>query len=235
MLNALEIFPNKIIDCTIGQVSGAYCDGRIDRQQALLISYHIAKYKNKKDMNQFDESFNEDLNQLCEILKNIVNGDNLTIRNFNEKSRLNSELNYGSSQYFKNTLSDSNHFNKSFDSVTPNTLLVTISPDEFKKPNINIKNIISFSKENEISLKNILSAIGQIYCIGLSPKFQKLFNPVTYPVCRGTPSISPLIVWDHSKDWFIPLYPKHLNINNDIVASVSNNPKTSVNIQTMKQ
>ncbi|PSN47305.1 Fatty acid synthase [Blattella germanica] len=37
---------------------------------------------------------------------------------------------------------------------------------------------------------------------GLSPQVKELYPPVQLPVSRGTPSISPLIQWDHSEDYF---------------------------------
>lgn len=32
----------------------------------------------------------------------------------------------------------------------------------------------------------------------------KLLSPVTFPVPRGTPMISPLVAWDHSASWVVP-------------------------------
>lgn len=32
----------------------------------------------------------------------------------------------------------------------------------------------------------------------------RLYPAVSFPVSRGTQMISPLILWDHSNDWFIP-------------------------------
>lgn len=32
----------------------------------------------------------------------------------------------------------------------------------------------------------------------------KLYPPVSYPVSRGTPMISPLIKWKHERDWHVP-------------------------------
>lgn len=32
---------------------------------------------------------------------------------------------------------------------------------------------------------------------------EKLYPAVQFPVSRGTPTISPLVRWDHTEDWFI--------------------------------
>ena len=60
----------------------------------------------------------------------------------------------------------------------------------------------------------ILSSIGHLYQLGFNPDISKLYPQVSYPVSRGTPSLSPLIKWDHSDDWFVPLYPDYFNPSN---------------------
>ena len=39
---------------------------------------------------------------------------------------------------------------------------------------------------------------------GMDLKPLGIFPPVSYPVSRGTPMISPLIKWDHSQSWNVP-------------------------------
>ncbi|XP_011685782.1 PREDICTED: fatty acid synthase-like [Wasmannia auropunctata] len=50
----------------------------------------------------------------------------------------------------------------------------------------------------------IFQGIGKLYNCGLQPKIANLYPPVTLPVSRGTPMISPSIRWNHSEDWFVP-------------------------------
>ena len=70
----------------------------------------------------------------------------------------------------------------------------------------------------------ILSAIGTLYCLGHNPNFNALYPSVTYPVKRGTQSISPLIGWDHSSEWFVPLYPDYFepSVPNKVIVDYSN-------------
>lgn len=35
------------------------------------------------------------------------------------------------------------------------------------------------------------------------PQVSKLYPPVQFPVSKGTPSISPLVRWDYSQDWYV--------------------------------
>jgi hypothetical protein len=38
---------------------------------------------------------------------------------------------------------------------------------------------------------------------GPVPQVSKLYPAVQFPVSRGTPSISPLVSWNHTDDWHI--------------------------------
>lgn len=41
---------------------------------------------------------------------------------------------------------------------------------------------------------------------GFAIDLQNLYPKINYPVSRGTPTISPLIKWNHSEDWFVAFY-----------------------------
>lgn len=34
-------------------------------------------------------------------------------------------------------------------------------------------------------------------------KLENLYPPINYPVSRGTPSLQPLVEWDHTDDWTV--------------------------------
>lgn len=43
----------------------------------------------------------------------------------------------------------------------------------------------------------------RLYELGWNPDLGNLYPEVKFPVSRGTPMISPLIKWEHEKDWFV--------------------------------
>lgn len=43
----------------------------------------------------------------------------------------------------------------------------------------------------------------RIFNAGVQPKVAKLYQPITYPVSRGTPMINSMIQWDHSMEWAV--------------------------------
>jgi len=64
-------------------------------------------------------------------------------------------------------------------------------------------------------LDHLFMSIGKLYESGYNPQIEKLYPKVQYPVPRGTPFLSPLIKWDHSKSWLVS---KQINlISNGII------------------
>lgn len=49
-----------------------------------------------------------------------------------------------------------------------------------------------------------------MYTAGLDPDIEKLYSSVTFPVPRNTPTISPLIKWNHSETWSVYKWDKDL-------------------------
>lgn len=40
-----------------------------------------------------------------------------------------------------------------------------------------------------------------MYCNGLNPNIEMLYNPVSYPVASGTPPLHTLCSWNHEEIW----------------------------------
>ncbi|NEU32754.1 acyltransferase domain-containing protein, partial [bacterium LRH843] len=53
------------------------------------------------------------------------------------------------------------------------------------------------------NLSFLLSSIGKAFNAGTQPNVGKLYNPVKFPVSRGTPMIQSMIKWDHSTEWSV--------------------------------
>lgn len=77
--------------------------------------------------------------------------------------------------------------------------------------NNNIKRSSLFSVQNgqksfkdmEFISNNVkfLESIASLYLHGHNPQLARLYPKVNYPVSTNTPMISPLLKWDHQKDW----------------------------------
>ncbi|XP_043498564.1 fatty acid synthase-like isoform X2 [Polistes fuscatus] len=83
--------------------------------------------------------------------------------------------------------------------ISPHGLLQAILRKSLDSGCINLSLTKRGYKDNAIF---ILSTLGKLYNLGFPITPGKLYPRVPYPVSRETPSISPLVRWEHSSDWF---------------------------------
>ncbi|XP_066991032.2 fatty acid synthase [Anabrus simplex] len=67
-------------------------------------------------------------------------------------------------------------------------------------------NCISVQTRRQPALTTLMTSLGQLYCSGVSLKVSNLYAAPQFPVPAGTPMISPLIRWDHSREWTVPRF-----------------------------
>ncbi len=95
-------------------------------------------------------------------------------------------------------------FQEAMQKIPSNSTIVEISPNIIQEK---IMKYMSGSNLNYIAVngdsKNLLTGIGKLYEYGFNPQIKELYPKVQFPVPRGTPFISPLIKWDHSKKWWV--------------------------------
>ena len=125
-----------------------------------------------------------------------------------------------STQYFENNFVSPVLFHSALQHVPRNAIVVEVGPHSmFKKMIVeNVGQGIQYiplmkRNNNEGNVNMILWAIGRLYQLGLNPDICKLYPRVSYPVRRGTQSISSLIKWDQSDNWFVAKYPKYFKPN----------------------
>ncbi|KAB0791247.1 hypothetical protein PPYR_03047 [Photinus pyralis] len=53
--------------------------------------------------------------------------------------------------------------------------------------------------------QHFLVTLGKLYERGYNAKISELYPPISWPISARTPSISPLIKWNHEDDWFVAL------------------------------
>lgn len=90
--------------------------------------------------------------------------------------------------------------------VPDNSVVIEIAPHSLLqailKPSVGSKcTHVGLVRRNQSTVSNLLSSIGKLFNAGLQPKLENLYPPISYPVSRGTPSLQPLVEWDHSVDW----------------------------------
>ncbi|KAG7203848.1 hypothetical protein KM043_017902 [Ampulex compressa] len=93
--------------------------------------------------------------------------------------------------------------------IAPHGLLQAILRRSMPSTVTNVPLMLRDHKDNS---RFFLQALGKLYNSGVQLQLAKLYPRINYPVSRGTPTISPLIKWVHTEDWFVASYEKEGNI-----------------------
>ncbi|KYN04772.1 Fatty acid synthase [Cyphomyrmex costatus] len=99
-------------------------------------------------------------------------------------------------------------FHQTTDLIPRNAVVIEIAPDDVLQHVLseslhpNVTNLV-LTRSTTQNVDIFLQGIGKLYNCGLQPQIAKLYQPVQFPVSRGTPMISPSIRWDHSENWYV--------------------------------
>ncbi|XP_006825595.1 fatty acid synthase-like [Saccoglossus kowalevskii] len=117
---------------------------------------------------------------------------------------------YSSADYHVNNLVNPVLFQEALSHVPYNAITIEVSPHcllqaILKRSLSSNCAFIGLMKRNcPNNLEFFLSNTGKCYLNGMTLNINKLFPDVQYPVMRNTPSIAPLIHWDHTQQWYVP-------------------------------
>nr|XP_050846949.1 fatty acid synthase-like isoform X1 [Vespula vulgaris] len=123
-----------------------------------------------------------------------------------------SSTQYSFPEYLTNNLLKPVLFAQTLNLIPNNAVTIEITPDSqvheilSKSLQKTVMNIALTQKDHKDNVKVFLEGLGKLYNVGSQLDLAKLYPPVEYPVCRGTPMISPLIRWEHSNSWFTVNY-----------------------------
>ncbi|EDW67835.2 fatty acid synthase [Drosophila virilis] len=116
-----------------------------------------------------------------------------------------------SAEYHTNNLLNSVLFEETFALLPKNALTIEIAPHGLlgailKRSMPNGIHIPLTHRGNKNNALFFMTALGKLYQNGVMVPVANLYPKVQFPVSRSTPSISSLIRWDHSEDWFVTKY-----------------------------
>ncbi|XP_070581121.1 fatty acid synthase-like [Ptychodera flava] len=117
---------------------------------------------------------------------------------------------YSSAAYHVNNLVSPVLFQEALSHVPDNAVTIEVSPhcllQAILKRSLSPKCafIGLMKRSHPDNLEFFLSSIGKCYMNGMTTLVSNIFPKVDYPVSRNTPSIAPLIQWDHSQQWDVP-------------------------------
>ncbi|CAK9800538.1 Fatty acid synthase [Anthophora quadrimaculata] len=125
---------------------------------------------------------------------------------------------YSSAEYHTNNLLNSVLFAETATMIPSDAIAIEIAPHGLLQAILkrsldqNVTNVPLTQRGHKDNAEYFLQALGKLYNVGLQPQLANLYPHVEFPVSRGTPMISPHIRWQHSEDWFVPVYTQRQKI-----------------------
>lgn len=92
--------------------------------------------------------------------------------------------------------------------IPDNSVVIEIAPhallQAILKPSVGPNcSHIGLVRRNQSTVSTLLCSIGKLFNAGLQPQLENLYPAISYPVSKGTPSLQPLVEWDHSNEWHV--------------------------------
>ncbi|XP_033218585.1 fatty acid synthase-like [Belonocnema kinseyi] len=119
-----------------------------------------------------------------------------------------------SAEYHTNNLLSPVLFAEASRAIPANAIVIEIAPHGLLQAIVrkslpeSVINVPLTKRGHQDNTEFLMGALGKIYNTGLNINVSKLYPKVSYPVSRGTPSISSLIKWDHSLELYTNFYEK---------------------------
>lgn len=200
ILRNLNIVPDVIIgDCFYGKFAKAYAERLLTMEQTLTI---ICKHLLNKIDGESWEFWNDVKNVLSD--QNGVIGTKIAAEN-SLPPPLNHCLDLQAYQCVQNIIKTPTIIKQNGDCLPANTedfVTLQLGPTTETATSGDV----FYLPQKEDSLITFLELIGKLHLGNITPNCAKLYPPIQFPVSRGTPSISPLIRWDHHDEWFVISY-----------------------------
>ncbi|GAB6031066.1 hypothetical protein CHUAL_007877 [Chamberlinius hualienensis] len=220
-----------IIGHSIGEISCAYADGCITEEQGVLLAY----WRNKVVMENSDLNclmysvvptsgrgfhcpiMNTAISILSEFSDKFLRNPKLRSSQwistaFPEKDWNSNRAKYFSTEYHSSNIVNPVYFYEGLQKIPKDAVIVEIGPHALLQALIKRSvgsqaTILGLQNRNQTDgYLYFLTSLGKMYINGIDFDLNKLYEPVKLPVPRGTKMISPLIKWDHSKNYHVVPY-----------------------------
>ncbi|KAJ6642503.1 Fatty acid synthase [Pseudolycoriella hygida] len=113
---------------------------------------------------------------------------------------------HSSAEYFVNNFLSPVYFEETCKVLPANAIVIEVAPHRLMQsivknslPNATYVPLTFREYDNQVEYLSM--ALGRLYMSGVTFSIDRLYPTVSFPVSQGTPMISPLIRWNHDKDW----------------------------------
>lgn len=117
------------------------------------------------------------------------------------------EAKWCDSKYLTNNLVSPVLFHEAASKVPPNAITIEIAPhclmqSTLKRSLHDDCEVLSLmNRKEKDNLHYFFTNVGKLYTAGVDVNLNNLYPSVKYPVGVGTPSLSPVMEWDHATKW----------------------------------
>ncbi|CAH1399526.1 unnamed protein product [Nezara viridula] len=133
-----------------------------------------------------------------------------------------------SAAYHVNNLLSPVLFHEGVSHIPDGALVIEIAPHSLLQavlkrslPNCSVIGLVKKDVPDDVG--NFLRNVGKIHNEGVALDLKCLYPRIAYPVGRGTPMISPMLKWDHSIEWQVPLFAKQTSKSGECVIEIDIN------------
>ncbi|XP_035731578.1 fatty acid synthase-like [Vespa mandarinia] len=121
-----------------------------------------------------------------------------------------------SAEYHTNNLLSPVLFEEILTFIPKNAITIEIAPHGLlqailkKSMHSDCINLALTRRDNKDNTTLLLSTLGKLHNLGCPIKPGNLYPRVPYPVSKGTPSISSLVRWEHSLNWYVNFFKRQV-------------------------
>ncbi|XP_018336345.1 fatty acid synthase-like [Agrilus planipennis] len=211
LFRTLEIESSYIVGVSLGELTAAYCDGVLTFQQVLSSAHAVLYLDGATEKSQALKG-DSVVQSLRKILPQSIkpSGKWITAQSLSKKDVNGNQI---SPEYFANALFHPGEIGNITNYIKRRAVILDITDGKIAKylsikgqaDEIDIIEVFSHSTKGK-NLVNFLQVVGRLFEFGVDPKPNKIYPTVQFPVSRGTPMLSPLMKWEHEKDWHVSFY-----------------------------
>ncbi|XP_031331261.1 fatty acid synthase-like isoform X1 [Photinus pyralis] len=220
LLKCLKLDVAHVVGYSTGEIAAGYMTHSLSLEEAVALGFHLAE-----SLRTFDNNGQTYLKENIPAIPSANGHQDLNIEKMGDNSvtllkhqqKLVSDLKsrLKPSVRFPKKSSAHNGANRKFSPEVLISSMFTPCRDLHPKLNLfflhaeeDLSHFGNVSTEMQLRMEpdqHFLVTLGKLYERGYNATLSELYPPISWPISARTPSISPLIKWNHEDDWFVAL------------------------------
>ncbi|KAH7949721.1 hypothetical protein HPB49_014556 [Dermacentor silvarum] len=209
VIHAVGLRPDGIVGHSLGEIAGAYADGGLSAEQAVLCGYWRGRCT---DVGNLPRGL------MAAVIPEPKPRGKRWVSSSVPESRWEEPISeHCSAEYFVNNLVSPVLFCEALKHVPRDAIVVEIAPhclllSVLRRALDSGTSIVGLMNRDVDNQSFFLGSLGKLHTLGVQLDLSALYPPVPWPVPRGTPTIGHLVSWDHSHQWAVASWKDDLNL-----------------------